>query len=296
MADSNSELEANLRQKAEEILKKRQLKSDKQLSEADIYKLIHELEVHQIELEMQNEELLKFHAEKDRFFSILAHDLRSPFSSFLGLTEILADDLIDMTPHDIQKMAYSLRKSAINIYHLIENLLEWARIQRGLVEINPETAPLNNVILNSIEPLSDFAMRKELEIQINVPANLYIKADLSMIESTLRNLLSNALKFSFHGGNVSISAMLIKSNYIQISVADQGIGMNAGLLSNLFHIDRKTGRKGTEEEPSTGLGLLLCKDFVEKNGGMIWAESTEGKGSTFSFTLPADNDAAQKII
>ncbi len=241
-----------------------------------------------VEIKLKNEELIKLNAEKDKFFSIIAHDLTSPFNSFLGFTKILAEKLPVMEQDEIQEIAYSLKNSATNLYHLIVNLLEWSRMQRGLTEFKPETIPLIDVVKKSTEGLSNLAYQKNQEIQLQVPENLIVKVDKVMLESTLRNLLNNAVKFSFQGGKISISAKVIQDNFIEISITDTGIGMSEELLGKLFQINEPVGRKGTEEEPSAGLGLIICKDFVEKHGGKIQAESIEGKGSTFRFTLPAN--------
>lgn len=297
---NKSETTEYLRRKAEILLKKRRLASYSLPSAADALKLIHELEVHQIELELQNqelsqaetkikfknEELLKLNSEKDRFFSIISHDLRSPLSSFLCLTKIFAEELPEMKQEEIQEIANSLRESAISVFSLIEDLLEWSRMQRGLIEFKPEPVPLFDVISKSVESLSEIASLKNQKIQLQVPEDLFVKVDLTMLESTLRNLLSNAIKFSFRGGQILITARLTQNNFVETSITDNGIGISSDLISKLFRIDRQTGRNGTEGEPSTGLGLLLCKEFVEKNGGNIRVESIEGKGSTFSFTLP----------
>lgn len=275
-----------LRVKAEELLNKRQSKPGSQLASADGLKIIHELEVHQIELEMQNEELVRLNAEKDKFFSILAHDLRSPLSSFLGLTKIFSEEHSEMKQEEVQELANSLRESAKSVYHLLENLLEWSQMQRGFIEFKPVSVLLNDIIRKSIGSLSDLAKQKNQEVQLQLSGNPFVRVDLPMLESTLRNLLSNALKFSFRGGQITLSTNVIQDKSVKIAITDNGLGMNAGLISRLFTLDGRTGRSGTEGEPSTGLGLLLCKEFVEKNGGEISAVSVEGKGSTFSFTLP----------
>jgi signal transduction histidine kinase len=300
-----------LRKKAEELLNKQRLKPGSQLSAPDGLKLIHELEVHQIELEMQNEELIlsrsaaidsaealalkneeliRLNAEKDKFFSILAHDLRNPLSSFLGLTKIFSEELSEMKQEEVQELANSLRESAKSVYHLLENLLDWSQMQRGLIEFKPVKVHLNDIIKKTIGSLSDLANQKNQEVQLQLSGNPFVRVDLTMLESTLRNLLSNALKFSFRGGHITLSTNVLQDKFMEIAVIDNGLGMSAGLISRLFTLDGRTGRIGTEGEHSTGLGLLLCKEFVEKNGGEIVAVSVEGKGSTFSFTLPIYTD------
>lgn len=241
-------------------------------------------------LTLKNEELTRLNAEKDKFFSILAHDLRSPLSSFLGLTKIFSEELSEMKHEEVQELANSLRESAKSVYHLLENLLDWSQMQRGLIEFKPVKVHLNDIIRKTIGSLSDLANQKNQEVQLQLSGNPFVRVDLTMLESTLRNLLSNALKFSFRGGQITLSTNVLQDKFVEIAIIDNGLGMSAGLISRLFTLDGRTGRIGTEGEHSTGLGLLLCKEFVEKNGGEIVAVSVEGKGSTFSFTLPTYAD------
>jgi signal transduction histidine kinase len=279
-----------LRQKAEGLFGKGKTPPVKGFFFDEKLKLVHELELFQIELELQIEELERLNAEKDKLFSILAHDLKSPFNAFLGLTEILEEQIHILDKESLRSIATSLRKSAANVYYLIENLFAWARMQRGLIEHNPETACLLTVIERNTALLSDIAIRKEQQFRTGVSETLYVHADIPMLDLTLRNLLTNAMKFSSRGSTVQISARTTKGHFIETAIKDQGIGINVQLIERLFHIDETIGRRGTEGEESSGLGLLLCKEFVEKNGGEIWVESLEGKGSTFSFTIPASKE------
>jgi len=238
------------------------------------------------EIHQKNEQLQEINRQKDKFFSIISHDLRSPFNSLLGFTQLLAEELQDMSQDEIQRIANALQRSAINLYNLIGNLLEWSRMQRGVVEFNPEEIPLIDLVNHSLETLTDLAKQKNLEIRVLVPGDLMVKVDVAMIESTLRNLISNALKFSSRGGQIQISALMSQPGFIKLVVTDTGIGIRPEFLANLFHLTEHPSSQGTEGEPGTGLGLLLCKEFVEKHGGTIRAESEEGVGSTFTITIP----------
>lgn len=237
-------------------------------------------------LNLQYLELQKVNAEKDKFFSIIAHDLRNPLVSFLGFTELMADQFDDFTLDQIKEMSLELKSSANNLYTLLENLLEWSRIQRGMVGINSESLVLLPKIKGILQPVLESANKKNIEIIIDVPDDLIVQADLNMLSSTIRNLATNAVKFTPKNGKITITASLTTDHSVRISVLDSGIGMNQILLDKLFKMNEHTSRPGTNGEPSTGLGLILCKDFVEKLGGKIWVESEEGKGSSFYFTIP----------
>jgi PAS domain S-box-containing protein len=238
------------------------------------------------EIKYQNSELVKLDAEKDKFFSIIAHDLRSPFNSFLGLTQIMAEDLPSLTMAKIQEIAVKMSNSATNLYRLLENLLEWSQIKNGAFSFKPEVIQLSLVVDGCIDMILVSAKNKDIEIVNDIAAGVEVFADRNMIQTIIRNLLSNALKFTPKGGKISFSAKSIDRQSIEIYVKDTGIGLSRDLIDNLFRIDMKTNRLGTEDEPSTGLGLLLCKEFVEKQGGKIQVESEVGKGSTFSFSIP----------
>ncbi|MDO9510414.1 MAG: ATP-binding protein [Bacteroidales bacterium] len=238
------------------------------------------------EIKLKNEELNKVNAEKDKFFSIIAHDLRSPFSGFLGLTELLAEDVQNMTMDRTKLIAQKMHESAVNIFRLLENLLEWSRMEHGLIHFNPENIQLYSLANESLTMIVDRAKSKEIEITNIIPEDLNVLADSNIIQSVIRNLVSNAVKFTPFGGKIILSSKIMTNKTLKISVSDTGIGMSLSMLENLFHLGVQTNRIGTDGEPSTGLGLLICKGFIERHGGKIWAESEEGKGSDFHFTIP----------
>jgi PAS domain S-box-containing protein len=240
----------------------------------------------EVEIKQKNEELVKLNATKDKFFSIIAHDLRSPFNGFLGLTKVMAEELPSLTMSEVQQIAVAMSKSAANLYRLLENLLEWSQIQRGVFPFNPEVFQLGIVVGGSIDMIHESAKNKDITIATDSTGGLEVFADRNMIQTIIRNIVSNAIKYTPKGGKVQVSVKTSDDKNVEISIRDSGIGMSQILIDNLFRIDVKTNRLGTEGEPSTGLGLLLCKEFVEKQGGKIWVESETGKGSTFSFSIP----------
>ena len=240
----------------------------------------------EIEIKQKNEELQKMNIEKDKFFSIIAHDLRSPFNGFLGLTRQMSEGLSSMNIQQLHEIVDRLRSSATNLFSLLENLLQWSRLQQGLIPFNPVKVPLITIVKESIEVLLEPSKSKGLEIRIQIPDDYKIIADSNMIQTVIRNLVSNAIKFTPKGGNIEITALQSENNESIISVSDNGIGMSHEILDNLFSIGKKINRKGTEGEPSTGLGLIICKDFIKKHGGHIQVNSLPGKGSTFTISLP----------
>jgi len=237
-------------------------------------------------IRQKNCELQKVNAEKDKFFSIVAHDLRGPFNGFLGFTQILAEELPSLTKGEIRDIANDLKSSASNLYRLLENLLEWSLMQRGFIDFVPQSISLKSKIMECLQPIMELAQKKGIVLEVNVSEGLAVLADANMLASAIRNLTSNALKFTPKGGLVRVMALPFSDCMVQISISDDGIGMSRQIVDNLFHLDKQTNRLGTDGEPSTGLGLFLVKDFIEKNGGTLNVESEEGHGSAFRFTLP----------
>ena len=238
-----------------------------------------------VKLYQQSIELQKLNITKDKFFSIIAHDLRGPMGGFKGMTELLAEHMINMTMAEVQEHLGTLRDSSSNLFRLLENLLQWARLQQGSVPFDPEEIHLQSIAKENIGLIQEQAKHKGVEITQDISGQLKVFADNNMLQTILRNLLSNAVKFSSTGGKVSISAKAADEKSIEISIKDSGIGMAQEMVDNLFKLDARNGRPGTDGEPSTGLGLLLCKEFIETLGGKIKVESQVGKGSVFTFTI-----------
>ena len=237
-------------------------------------------------IKISNKGLLKLNAEKDKFFSIIAHDLKSPFSGFLNLTELMADSTEKYSLAEFAEYSKTLNEAARHLYKLLENLLEWAQMQKGSISFLPKEFNLSTIALQNIEIISQRALQKKITIINEIPDSEIVYADEKMIGTVLRNLISNAVKFTRTGGRIIVKSERAFDGTLTVSVADNGVGIPENDLARLFKIEEKVSSRGTEDEPSTGLGLILCKEFVEKNGGKIWVESKEGVGSTFYFTLP----------
>ena len=236
-------------------------------------------------LKKLNAELTKSNTEKDKFFSIIAHDLKTPFLGFLGLTQEIIKNASDISIQELTQMGMTMYQAADNLFKLLQNLLEWAQLQSGTISTEPNDILLTKMIAKNIEMIKNRSEQKDISIINKVTDPIHAYADEKMVNSILLNLLSNALKFTNRSGTITVSAGETEDKMIELSVRDTGIGIPKSMVEKLFKVGTKTGRKGTRGELSTGLGLLLCKEFVEKNNGKIWVESKEKLGSTFYFTL-----------
>lgn len=236
-------------------------------------------------LKQQAAELQKINTTKDKFFSIIAHDLKSPFNAIIGFTDLLLTNFNHLDEATLLKGIRTIESASSQAYKLLENLLLWAQNQTGRGQYNPEKLNLNRQIRESIHYIESTAINKGIRIINNVKTDYHILADKNMIDTILRNLISNAIKFSYSGSNIIISAIELDGE-VNVSVSDNGTGIAPGKLSAIFEIDKRTNTVGTENEQGTGFGLVLCKDFIDRQGGNIWVESTLGKGSTFTFSFP----------
>ena len=237
------------------------------------------------ELREKNAQLHHLNASKDKFFSIIAHDLRSPFTALIGLTQVLAENIERYTQAQLKSNLEKLQTSAERVFSLLENLLTWSRIQRGLMEYTPDTLPLGDISAMICDVFMAAAEQKQIRLSRDVPRECKAHADDQMVMTIMRNLVSNALKFTPQGGNIYLSAA-DAGNDVEIAVADSGVGIPPRALEKLFRIDEHHTTVGTAGEKGTGLGLILCHDLVKTNGGTMRVESEVGKGTTFRFTLP----------
>lgn len=241
------------------------------------------------QLRSKNEKLLRLNRTKDRFFSIISHDLRTPFSSILGFSEILSSEITELSHDDIKDYANNIYLSSRSTYELLENLLIWARSHNGDIRMNITRVNISNVINEVASVMSQTARIKGITVINETDDNIFVCADMNSIKVVVRNLISNAIKYTSEGGLVKVSTQIIRDKVI-VSVKDTGKGISEVVLSTLFSENDNISEPGTANETGTGLGLILCKEFIDLNRGEIWAQSSPGEGSTFSFALPLCRD------
>jgi signal transduction histidine kinase len=238
----------------------------------------------------QNVQLQQLNSTKDKFFSILGHDLKGPLNSLTSFSGLLINHTDSLSKDEIKMLAKDLDKSLKNLFALLENLLEWSRSQTGNIEFKPEPFDLHTLLDQNVELLKTQAQNKNIVLSDVSRAGIEIRAHKHSINTVIRNLVSNAIKFTPEGGAVTVNAQLGQDE-VMVSVSDTGVGMSEDVIAKLFRIDAKHSTKGTADEKGTGLGLILCKEFVEKNGGRIGVQSEVGQGSVFYFTLPVKQNA-----
>ena len=273
--------------------------SELKITKSEMNKYLAEIDRNQNILEQKTEELSKLNdklieservlkeqnSSKDKFFSIIAHDLRSPFTALLGLSEYLAADYMDLSKENLKEIANGLMSSAKSTFDLLENLLQWARIKTGSIKLNSEVIDLNEIIDEVLHLFTENARKKKILLEAELNNVVYVFGDFNMVEIILRNLVSNAIKFTNRKGKVIVNTEVV-NEFVQIRVIDNGVGMNSDTLRKLFIVGEDVSTNGTQNEKGSGLGLILCKEFVELNGGEIYVESEIGKGSSFIFKLP----------
>jgi two-component system sensor histidine kinase/response regulator len=257
-----------------------------------IRKLQKQIEEQNKRLEKQNEQLMMLNTSKDKFLSIISHDLRNPLQALLGYCELMLMNLDRYSKEDIKKYIELMQRSGKNLHNLLEHLLLWSKLQKGTIEYDPKCRNIQELINNNIILLSPNAHQKKIKLLTSVRSRSTVHVDKNMIDEVIRNLISNALKFTDTGGTVTISATE-DNEFVHVSISDTGIGMSEEAMEGLFRIDVKRN-KLMKGKKGTGLGLIICKDLVERNGGNIKVESKIGKGSTFTFTLPRCDSTKEK--
>lgn len=250
-----------------------------------LFNLNNEINTLQRELTREKAMLEEANATKDKFFSIIAHDLKNPFNALLGFSDYLLENFREMDQGEIEEQLEMLSSTSRQTFSLLEDLLTWSKTQRGKIDFKPEKIDIQficNEIRSSVETM---AKEKSIDLEHVADDNLELYADPQMLKTILRKLVSNAIKFSFRGKKVIVT-FVNEGNYTKISVSDSGTGISAVNQGRLWNLAGKYTTRGTEAESGTGLGLIICKEFVEAHGGKIWVESEENKGSNFIFTLP----------
>lgn len=237
------------------------------------------------EIERKNQQLRELNRQKDKFFSIIAHDLKSPFNAIIGFSNLLVEQVKQRDSGQIEKYATIIQQSSERAMDLLLNLLEWSQSQTGRMEFNPTPCSLNELVNHVFYTLNDAAQQKSISIKNQMVGHFNAYADQAMISTVLRNLVSNALKFTHPGGGITIAGIENPDEF-EVLISDNGIGIPKSALADIFKLDSDYTSLGTQNEKGTGLGLILCKEFIGKHGGRIWVESEEGEGSTFHFTLP----------
>ena len=232
-------------------------------------------------------QLIDLNTTKDKFFAIIGHDLRNPFSQILGFSEFLYENHSNLDRERIKMVAGQIFLSSLSTFHLLENLLEWSRSQSNAIIFTPKKTNIYNAIQTVLESIVPGAEQKCISLSCIVDRELEIFADQNILKTILRNLICNAIKFTPTNGKVEVSVEKMPE-YTLFSISDTGVGMDESQKASIFGLGDKTSKAGTAGEKGTGLGLVLCKEFVERHGGKIWVESTLGSGSNFKFTIPSD--------
>ena len=232
-----------------------------------------------------NKKVMKDSVEKDKFFSIISHDLMNPFNALLGFSQMLTVSTKNGDHEDSVEYSLIVHQSIKRILNLLQNLLVWSRMQNGKMKYTPQAVKIDELVSNTMMIVAPIARNKEIDLQWNVNADITATIDPNMIGSVLQNLVTNAIKFTEKGGSVIVQANT-ETNNLNFTVSDTGVGMDEIQLSKLFKIEKNSSSRGTDDEVGSGLGLIICKEFIESHQGKIWVESTLGKGSDFCFSIP----------
>ena len=237
------------------------------------------------ELQLQRDKYHLLNVTKDKFFSIIAHDLRSPFNALIGFTDILINDYNELTSSEKIDLLQVISSSSKETHTLLDNLLHWVRSQTEGIKHTPEQFNVSEVIQHTLNLLRSSAAQKSIALSAKINTSLMVYADKNMISTIIRNLITNAIKFTPENGKIHVECKNLMTE-LEFTVADNGVGMTPEMLGKIFKIEEFRFSQGTGRETGTGLGLMVCREFVEKHGGTIWADSEVNNGSTFHFTIP----------
>jgi signal transduction histidine kinase len=237
-------------------------------------------------LKESEQQLIELNATKDKFFSIIAHDLKSPLSGILNLTGLLVREFDKISIEQMLEISEKLYKTSISFNKLLENLLLWSRISRETVDFDPQKFRLIDFPQEVVQLLNSSIKEKSLDVRIDIPENVFIFVDMNMIDTVFRNLISNSIKFTPRNGKITVTSKIIKNESVEIKIIDNGIGIKPENLNKIFRIDDKLTTRGTAGESGTGLGLIICKEFIQKHNGEIRIESELDRGTIVIFTLP----------
>jgi len=269
-------------------MRERKLKHDKKILEQKVIERTLQIEEQNQLIISKNQELKELNRTKDKFFSIIGHDLGNQFNIIVGFSEILISNLKKLDARKIEYHLTNIYNSSRHANELLENLLTWAKMQTKAISFHPEVLNVHSKIIESIDLLEGAYTKKNIKITVVANNEIQIFADANMFSTVFRNILANAIKFTPENGNISVN-MVIKEDFCEISVQDSGVGLSEENIQKIFRIDSNHSTLGTNGEKGTGLGLVLCKEFIEKHRGKIWVQSELGKGSQFTFTLPLKN-------
>ena len=244
------------------------------------------------QLQKENEELVELNRSKNGLLSIISHDLKNPFGALLNMSEFLATETDDMERTEIGEFAQAINFSAKILYKFFNDLLEWSKLQNGIVNVNPITLDVRAVVENIFTLLNITAMSKGVSLVNKIPQETKLNGDLNMVTSIINNLVTNAIKFTNAGGSVIVQAQEL-DGFVELAVVDDGVGMGENVLEKIFKLNKHITNNGTENEGGSGLGLVITKDLINRHGGKIWVKSRKGSGTSFHFTLPKENIFAE---